>query len=170
MAEAGLRGAQDALAQHAAMRVHEREGRVVADGAEIAEVVGDALELRHQRAQLDARAAVTSTPSAASTARAKAKRIGDGAVAGGARRQACAARSSVAPAISAFDALVHIAEPLLQPHHRLAIGGEAEMAGLDDAGMHRADRDLVQAFAFDREECIRRWSIGAGSGVAPADA
>ena len=44
----------------------------------------------------------------------------------------------------AVDALVHIAQPLLQPHDGLAVGGEAEMAGLDDAGMHRADRDLVQ--------------------------
>ena len=30
------------------------------------------------------------------------------------------------------------------------------MAGLDDAGMHRPDRDLVQALAFDREEDERR--------------
>ena len=51
-----------------------------------------------------------------------------------------------------FDALVHIAEPLLQPHHVLAIGGEAEMSRLDDAGMHGTDRDLVQAFALDRQE------------------
>jgi hypothetical protein len=40
---------------------------------------------------------------------------------------------------------VDVAEPLLEPDHRLAVGGEAEMAGLDDAGMDRADRNLVQA-------------------------
>ena len=51
MAETGVRGAQDALAQDAAMRVHEREGGVVADGADVAEMIGEALELRHQRAQ-----------------------------------------------------------------------------------------------------------------------
>ena len=45
---------------------------VVADGADVAEMVGEALQLGHQRAQPDARAAATSTPSAASTARAKA--------------------------------------------------------------------------------------------------
>jgi hypothetical protein len=41
-----------------------------------------------------------------------------------------------------------IAEPLLQPHDMLAIGVEAEMAGLDDAGMDRTDGDLVQRVAF----------------------
>ena len=55
-----------------------------------------------------------------------------------------------------LDALVDVAEPLLQAHHRLAIGGEAEMAGLDDAGMHRADRDLVQALALGRQEGVGR--------------
>ena len=51
MAEARRRGAQHALAQHRAMRLHQREGGVVADGADIAEMVGDPLQLRHQRAQ-----------------------------------------------------------------------------------------------------------------------
>ena len=60
----------------------------------------------------------------------------------------------------ALDALVDVAEALFQAHHRLAIGGEAEMAGLDDAGMHRADRDLVQALALDREEIVRRLVAG----------
>ena len=51
---------------------------------------------------------------------------------------------------------MHIAEPLLQPHHVFAIGGEAEVAGLDDAGMHRADRNLMQAFAFRRQKGVWR--------------
>ncbi len=38
----------------------------------------------------------------------------------------------------------------------LAVGGEAEMPRLDDAGMHRPDRNLVQAFAFHRQEDIGR--------------
>ena len=101
-----------------------------------------------------ARAVAPSTPSAASMACAKAKH----------RRRCCrrkcapasfAAASSVAPRISDFDALVHIAEPLFQPHHSLAVGGETEMARLDDAGMHRADRNLMQAFALRRQERIR---------------
>ena len=52
-------------------------------------------------------------------------------------------------------ALVHIAEPLFEPHHRLAVGGEAEMPWLDDAGMDRADRDLVQILSFHGQELVR---------------
>ena len=65
-----------------------------------------------------------------------------------------AACSMLAPCHQGLDALVHIAEPLLEPHHRLAIGGEAEMSRLDDAGMHGADRDLVQPLALGRQEGI----------------
>ena len=54
------------------------------------------------------------------------------------------------------DPLVDIAEALLQPDDGLARRGEAEMARLDDAGMHRADRDLMEALAFGRQERIRR--------------
>ena len=54
-----------------------------------------------------------------------------------------------------------IAQALFEPHDRFAIGGEAEMARLDDASMHGADRDLVQAFTFGRQKRIgarrRRW-------------
>ena len=64
--------AQHLLAQHAAMRVHQGEGGIVADRADIAEVVGDALELGHQRAQPDRARRDGSTPSAASAARANA--------------------------------------------------------------------------------------------------
>ncbi len=55
-----------------------------------------------------------------------------------------------------LDALVDIAQALLEPDDRLAAGGEAEMSGLDDAGMDRTDRDLVQAFALGGKEDIRR--------------
>src|SRR5439155_972310 len=53
VAEAGIRHAQDVLAQDAAVGMDEREGGVVADGADVAEMVGEALQLRHQRAQED---------------------------------------------------------------------------------------------------------------------
>ena len=65
-----------------------------------------------------------------------------------------------------LDALVHIAEPLLEPHHRLAAGGEAEMPRLDDPGMHRADRYLVQALAFDRQEGVGARAAGAAAARA----
>jgi hypothetical protein len=47
---------------------------------------------------------------------------------------------------------MHITQPLLQAHDDLAIGGEAEMAGFDDARVNRSDRDLVQSWAFGGEE------------------
>ncbi len=53
MAETGVRRAQRALAKHAAFGIDQREGRVVADGADIAEMIGEALKLGHQRAQPD---------------------------------------------------------------------------------------------------------------------
>ena len=42
-----------ALAQDAAFGIDQREGGVVADGADIAEMIGEALKLGHQRAQPD---------------------------------------------------------------------------------------------------------------------
>ena len=148
------------------MRVHQREGSVVADRADIAEMIGEPLQFRHQRAQTDRARGGASKPSAASTARAKAMRIGDGAVAGDARRRAAPLRERRA-AHQRVDALVDIAEPLFQPHHGFAVGGEAEMAGLDDAGMNRSDRNLMQALAFDRQERISGCSAGAGA-AAPS--
>ena len=47
-------------------------------------------------------------------------------------------------------------KPLFQPDHGLAAGGKAEMSGLDDTRMHRADRNLVQAVTFRGEETIGR--------------
>src|SRR5215510_13733916 len=55
-----------------------------------------------------------------------------------------------------FDPLVHVSQPLLEPHDRLAIGREAEVPWLNDAGMHRTNRNLVQAFTFGVKEGIRR--------------
>ena len=73
--------------------------------------------------------------------------VGDGRVARDAPGKARALRE-VRARHQALDALMHIAEPLLETDHGLAVGGEAEMAGLDDAGVHRPDRDLMQARTF----------------------
>ena len=51
MSESEIGGAQHALAQNAAMGMHEREGGIVADGADIAEMIGEPFELGHQRSQ-----------------------------------------------------------------------------------------------------------------------
>ena len=53
------------------MRVDEREGGVIADRTDVAEMIGEAFELGHERAQIRPRCGI-SMPSAASTARAKA--------------------------------------------------------------------------------------------------
>src|SRR5437667_5446236 len=50
---------------------------------------------------------------------------------------------------------MNISETLLEADYGFAVDGEAEMARLDDAGMHRTDRDLMQAFADGRQELIR---------------
>ncbi len=53
-----------------------------------------------------------------------------------------------------LDAFMHVAQALFEARDGFAVGGEAEMAGLDDAGMHRPDRDLVQVFAFHRQKFV----------------
>src|SRR5262249_59593596 len=55
-----------------------------------------------------------------------------------------------------LDAFVHVTETLLQPNHRLAVRGKTEMSGLDDAGMNRADGNLVQTLADGGQEGVRR--------------
>ena len=149
------------------MRVHQREGGVVADGADVAEMVGEALELGHQRAQPDARAAAAR---ARAPPRRRARRR--------ARRRPCCRRRCGrrasrrarvgAPTIRLLDALVHVAQPLLQPHDGLAVGGEAEMAGLDDAGVHRPDRDLVQRRALARRGTRRHRRRPAPAAGSPS--
>ena len=128
------------------MGEHQGEGGVVADGADVAEMVGEALQFGHQ-----GRAA---TPRAAELRRqAPLRRRGRKRP----NRRPCCRRNSApraGPRVErraghqSFDALVGVAQPLLQPHDRLAAGGEAEMSRLDDPGMDRADRNLVQAFAL----------------------
>ena len=152
--EAGLGRAQRALAQDAALRMHQRKRGVVADGADVAEMIGQPLQLGHQRAQIK-RARRHLHLQRGFDGLREGKGIGDRAVAGGAAGEL---RRLVERGAGhqRFDALVHIAEPLLQPHDVFAIGGEAEMSRLDDAGMHRTDRDLMQAFAFRRQEGVGR--------------
>ena len=49
---------------------------------------------------------------------------------------------------------MQVTEPLLQTHHGLAAGGETKVPGFDDAGVNRADGDLMQALALGRQERI----------------
>ena len=146
MAEGGVGCAQDALAQHAAMGVHQRKGGIVADGADVAEMVGKPLEFRQQRAQPDRAIGHDEFQRRFGRPR-KRVGIGDGAVARHASGELDGALEAGA-GHQPFDALVGISKPLFQPDHGLAAGGEAEMSGFDDARMHRTDRNLVQAVAF----------------------
>ena len=54
-----------------------------------------------------------------------------------------------------FKALVHKIELCLEVDDRFAGDAEAEVPRFDDAGVHRPDRDLVNAFAFDAGEADR---------------
>src|SRR5581483_3762888 len=111
----------------------KRKRRVIADGAYIAEMIGEALKLNHQRAEPNsARRNLQSERSLDSPC--KGERVGDGAVARGAAGKTCALLKARA-SHQRLDSLMHIAEPLFEPHHRLTIGGEAKMPWLDDAGM-----------------------------------
>jgi len=64
-----------------------------------------------------------------------------------------------------LDTLVRVAESLLELEHLLADDGEAEVSGLDSAGVHRADRNLMHPFARDTNElrALRRmpqpWTV-----------
>src|SRR6185437_6869881 len=69
-----------------------------------------------------------------------------------------------------FDALVRVAEPLLEPQHLFADDLEAAMPWLDDSGVHRADGNFVNAVAFDLHEVVfllSRFPLGGGNEVAP---
>ena len=80
------------------------------------------------------------------------------------RASPCSGSSAVGPADQgALDAAVLVAERDLEVEHVLAVALEAEVARLDDAGVHRADRDLVDLLALDAEE-VR----DADCGAAPA--
>ena len=80
-------------------------------------------------------------------------RVGDRAVAGDAAGEPMAVGGGHRLE-ALLDALVHEAEPLLEAQHLLADDLEAEVTGLDDAGVDRPDRDLVHAVAFDADERV----------------
>ena len=103
---------------------------------------------RHQRAQEDGARRRLETERRLDGA-GEGDGVGDGAVA---RDAAGELRRLVQRGAEhqAVDALVHVAQPLFQAHDGLAVAAEAEVAGLDDAGVHGADRDLVQRRARRR--------------------
>jgi hypothetical protein len=144
--EAGIGRSQNALTKHTAMGVHQREGSIVADRADVTKVIREALQLRHESAQ-PTRSLGHLDPKRRLDCLSKSERVGNGAVAGDAASE-LGSSVEIGTSHQALNSLVNVAKPFLKPNHRLAICREAEMAGLDDAGMDRTDRDLVHAFAF----------------------
>ncbi len=138
------------------MRVKQSERGVVADRTNVAEMIGETFELRHQSAQIECAARHFDFERRFDGGR-KSPGIGDRAVARdatGKTRRAIKRRIHHQP----VDALMHIAEPLFEPDDDLAIRGETKMTGFDNARMHRPHRDLMQRFAFGRQKLI--WRAG----------
>src|SRR6516165_11727673 len=117
-------------------------------------MIGEAFELCHQRPQIDGTGRNLDLHCGLDRM-CKGQRVSDRAVARGAP---CQARRRVEARArhQRLDAFVHVTEALLQPNHRLAVSGKTKMSGLDDAGMNRADGNLVQALAGGGQEGIRR--------------
>ena len=158
--EGGGAGAQHAFAQHAAAGMRKAKAASLQTKPQSFRWLAMPLQLAHHRPQrhgrgggaLDAAARPRRPGRRPANARRCCRRT--------AGRRSGRRRAATCRSISAERALVRVAEPLLQPHHRLALHVEAEMAGLDDAGMHRADRDLVHALALDGEEFRLRRRAG----------
>ena len=135
-----------------ALRMHHRERGIVADGTDVAEVIGQPFEFRHQGAQ--PHGAFRNLALVRRLDRpGKGERVGDGAVAGNTPRQhrgPIDRQSRHQP----FDALVHVTESRFEPHDGFAVRREPEVTRLDDARMHRAHRDLMQAFPADGKEGV----------------
>ena len=84
---------------------------------------------------------------------AESRRVRKTGIAGNALGQADPMRDG--QAFEQFlDALVHIKHPELEIEHRFARDAEQKMAGLDDAGVHRADGHLEDAFALDLAKLV----------------
>ena len=78
-------------------------------------------------------------------------RVGDRGVAGGGLHEVDGARRRAAGE-RPLDPAVLVAERDLEVEHVLAVALEAEVAGLDDAGVDRPDRHLVDLVAVDAVE------------------
>jgi hypothetical protein len=137
--------------------MQQRERRIVADGTNVAEMVGDTLKFGHQ----------CSDPNGSwrdfylkggLNGMSEGKRVSNGAIVGGASDKLCSLFASRSRH-QRFDSLVRISEPLLEANDRFAIGGEAEMPWLDDPRVHRADRNLMQALAFRRQKVVSRGAV-----------
>ena len=151
--EARVGRPQRLFPKQAAFGQHEGEGRIVADGADVAEMVRQPLQFRHQGPQPDG-AGGNLRAGGGFDGAGEGPGMGDRAVARDSRRQ-LGGLGDRAAGHQPFGALVDIAQALLQPDHGFTVAGEAEMPRFDDAGVDGTDGDLVQARPFHRQEGIR---------------
>ena len=128
------------------MRLDEGKRGVVADRTDVAKMIGYALEFCQHSA--DRECARTGTVGVTCATRKPWKMPAHRRLRY--RRKpalpVCTPRPGSRPGHQRLDPLVHISKTLFQPHDRLAIGGEAEVAWLNNAGMDRSYRNLMQAF------------------------
>src|SRR5215472_13371946 len=120
-------------------------------------MIGKAFDLGHQRAQPDGARWRRDTERSFGGA-GEGKGVGNGAVA---RRAAGKLRTArqIRTDHQTFNAFVDVTEALLQPHDRLAARVKTEVAGLDDAGMDRTDKNPMQSVAFGRAVIVWRTRI-----------
>ena len=124
-----------------------READAGADRADVVQVVVDALELEQHRAG-DARARGRAAGRARPRRPARRRRVLATAHAAQARCDVGAAHRRRDAALGgALEAAVLVEEPRVHREDPLADDVEAEVPGLDHAGVDRADRDLVDAVA-----------------------
>ena len=145
-------GAQQLFLEPRELGESDSKARVIAQRAEVAQVIRKTLQLQGKRSQ-----PCCTRRYARSAHTFERLTIGprecDSRIAGDPRGQPVAFEQGQLGE-SPLDALVHISEVLLEPENLFAHDGKAEMARLDDARMHRSDRNLVHALAFDRHKRV----------------
>ncbi len=152
MAEGAIVEAQHVFSQARELRKTEGESAVVAEVAQIPEMARDAFALKAERAQ----------PRGARRRRTVDDRldrlgvgagIGDGAVAGNSPGKPIGVEERHRLE-TLFDALVRVAQTLLEAQHFFADDLETEMSRLDRARVNGPHRDFVHAVAGDADERI----------------
>src|SRR2546426_3626294 len=152
MAEQRRIQAQQVFLEAPELEKPERQRDVVTEVAEVAQVIGDTLELQQDAAQRR-RARWRLSAGRALDRHRPGPGVGDRRVPADAAGEARAffERHGFE---ALLDPLVRVTKPFLQPQNLLAHDREAEMPRLDDASVHRADRYLVHALSLDLDERI----------------
>ena len=112
MAETQARGSKNPFAENAGVRVHQAKGGVVADRADVADVIGEALKLGHQSPQVNG-AARNLDFERGFNGVGESEGVGDGAVAGNPARET---RGAIDRRVDhqLLYALVGVTEPFLK--------------------------------------------------------